>query len=37
MFCSHFNHLMLQVETFRDNRIDRQVENRVIFIKSDTE
>ena len=30
-------YLMLQVETFRDNRIDRQVENRVIFIKSDTE
>lgn len=30
-------HLMLQVETFRDNRIDRQVENRAIYIKSDTE
>jgi len=28
---------MLQVETFRDNRIDRQVENRVIYIESDTE
>ena len=30
-------HLMLQVETFRDNGVDRQVENRVIYIKSDTE
>jgi len=28
---------MLQVETFRDNRIDRQVENRAIYIESDTE
>jgi len=35
--CSHFNHLMLQVETFRDNWVDRQVENRVTYIESDTE
>jgi len=32
-----FNHLMLQVETFSDNGIDRQAENRAIYIKSDTE
>jgi len=32
-----FNHLMLQVETFRDNGVDKLVENRVIYIKSDTE
>jgi len=28
---------MLQVETFRDNWVDRQFENRVIYIESDTE